>query len=91
MKIPLTPPFRDTDETARGSGLQRAYDCVFDQIDGGFAVSKRPGLWAWWRADEQVGIDGIYWWGNKALLVVVCNGRAYAFTRPDSAPTEITS
>lgn len=92
-KIPLSPPMRDTDELAHTQGLTEAIDFVLDQVEGGFALSKRPGLWAWWRADELegVGVDGVYWWSPKSLLIVVVGGRVYAFSRPDAAPTEVTS
>lgn len=92
-KIPLAPPFRDTDDTARKSGLSEAYDCVFDQVEDGFAASKRPGLWAWWKADvlPGIGCDGTYWWGNKRLFLSIIEGRGYAFSRPDAEPVEFTS
>ena len=92
-KIPLAPPVRDTDDLAHSLGLTESNDFVFDAVEDGFALSKRPGLWAWWRADELpgVGVDGVYWWFPKSLLIVVCGGRVYSFARPDAAPTEITS
>ena len=91
-KIPITPPYRGTDELAPGSGGVELIDGYCDPLpEGGYALYRRGGLWAWWWSGLQNQIDGMYWWEEKQTMLVSCDGRVFAFANMIDAPTEITS
>ena len=88
-KIPvLAPPYKNVDEIAVQQGGVELIDGYFDETG---ALNKRWGLWSWWRTGELPGIDGLFWWKDKQILVAVAGGRIYAFTSYTDIPTEISS
>jgi len=91
-KIPLLPPNRYSDEVAPGVGGVELLDGFCDEVGGGdWALSRRGGLWPWWLSGFNSKIDGLYWWDDKSLLLVVCGGRVFSFNDLVTAPTEITT
>jgi hypothetical protein len=90
-RIPLTPPKRISDDIANQFSAVDALNCVFTPSDDGFTISKRGGLWAWWHATLTNGVDGIYWWENKAKLIIVAGGRIFVATSLAATPVEISS
>ena len=88
-KIPvLAPPYKNVDEVAVLQGGTELIDGYFDETG---ALNRRWGLWSWWSAGGLPGVDGLFWWKDKQVLVVVAAGRIYAFTSETAAPTEVST
>lgn len=88
-KIPvLAPPYRNVDDIAVQQGGSELIDGYFDETG---ALNKRWGLWPWWALGELPGVDGLFWWKDKQILIVVVKGRIFTFTDQTSAPSEIST
>lgn len=88
-KIPiLAAPYKNVDEIALLEGGADLIDGYFDETG---ALNRRWGLWSWWSAKELAGVDGLFWWKDKQILIAVAAGRIFAFLNQTDAPVEVSS
>jgi len=90
-KIDLSPPRRDTDDAARMTGLTELIDGYCDQTDSGYSINRRGGLWTFWNSGLDGGVDGVYFWAERKLLIMVCAGEIFAFSNTTDEPTQVSS
>ena len=78
----------NVDEAIVSSGAVISQDCYIDELG---ALNRRPGLWRYWLTGDMADVDGVYWWREKHILIIVCMGRVWAMMQKDTQPVELST
>lgn len=88
VKLPVQgDPYRNVDPVELGDLTAHVQDCIINEMDH---TVKRWGLDEWIDFDTGYGVDGIYWWYEKSMAVVVSGGRVFKVTTSTGSYTELT-
>jgi len=85
QELPITgDPYRNVDESELDQISPLAQDGYIDEL--GY-MQKRPGMALITDLGTNATIDGLYWWEQLNILLIVSNGRTWKMT--DSAGTKV--
>lgn len=73
----------------------RLVDCYIDRIPAGdgseiINLIKRPGLTQFLDLGTGAGIDGLFWWDHKNVLIAISAGKSFKITTSTGDYSEIT-
>lgn len=89
VKLPITgDPYRNLDESELDHLSAYVQDCIVNEA--GHTV-KRPGLDEFVDTTVAYGVDGLYWWDEQSMAIVVTGGRVFKITDQAGTNAEITS
>ena len=80
-------PYRNVDESELDQISPLAQDGYIDEF--GY-LQKRPGMDLIVDLGTSAAIDGLYWWEQLGILLIVSNGRTWKMTDSTGTVTEIT-
>jgi len=87
-ELPITgDPYRNVDESELDQISPMAQDSYIDEL--GY-TQKRPGLNLLVDLGTNAAIDGLYWWEQQGIALVVSNGRTWKMTDSVGTITELT-
>jgi hypothetical protein len=88
VKLPIhKPPSQNTDELGlKGFGAQ-LYDGYIDPMGN---IVRRPGLVELADVGTSAAIDGLYWWDEEEIALVVSNAETHKITKSDGTNAQIT-
>ena len=87
-ELPVTgDSYRNVDESELDQISPLAQDGYIDEL--GY-TQKRPGLSSLIELGTSAGIDGLYWWEQQGIALVVSAGRTWKITDLTGTKTEIT-
>ncbi len=87
--LPLTgDPYRNVDPSELDQISPLVQDGYVDEL--GY-TQKRPGMRELFDLDTNAPIDGLYWWEQQNMALVVSNGRTWKITDSTGNRTELTS
>ena len=80
-------PYRNVDESELDQISPLAQDGYIDEF--GY-MQKRPGMDLVVDLGTNAAIDGLYWWEQLGILLIVSNGRTWKMTDSTGTIVEIT-
>src|SRR6185369_10913402 len=87
-ELPITgDPYRNVDEAELDQISPMAQDGYVDELG---IMQKRPGLKLLVDLGTNASIDGLYWWEQQGIALVVSNGRIWKITDSVGSVTELT-
>lgn len=87
-ELPVTgDPFRNVDEAELDGVSPWVQDAYIDEL--GF-TQKRPGLLDFITLGTNAGVDGLFWWDAKQVVIAVSGGRCWKITDAAGTKTELT-
>ena len=79
--LSLERPYRNIDDTTPTTAIYQAYNMVLTVTDKNLiSAQSRPGQTKLTSFDLLSGSEGLYWWDEKEVLMVVNNGGLYKIT-----------
>jgi hypothetical protein len=88
QKVPIIgSPYENVEEVELDQMNATVVDGYVNEMDH---IIKRPGLTEWIDLGTNLPVDGLYWWDEKNVVIVVSNKRVWKITGLDGTISEIT-
>ena len=85
-----TPPFQNVDPIALTNLGESLYDGYIVKVEDHLLTIKRPGLTEQLSLGGLKGIQGLYWWQAKEMVIAVADGSIYKITDDSGTVSSIT-
>ena len=88
LKFPVNQiPYQNVDSILLNQLSDSMFDGFIDEL--GF-TNKRPGFLSKLELGTGATIDGLYWWENRGLVIIVAGGRTYKIINESGTFVDIT-
>ena len=85
-----TPPYQNVDPIALTNLAESLYDGYIVKIGDQLVTIKRPGFTEQLALGNLKGLQGLYWWQAKAMVIAVADGDVFKVTDSTGSVSSIT-